>query len=204
MVGLDATPSLLAEAARQWADEGLDVEWQEGDMEALAVADASFDRVLSSFGAMFASDQRAMAAQLVRACRAGGLVGLTAWSVDGLFDRMGTVLMERLPPPPPGSPSPRDWASRELLERIFAGLPVRLEVDERTVPARFPLPQAALELFETSAAPIMAARHALEGADRWEDTRAALVELFDDAARPDGEGCRFELAYVIVVGEVGR
>lgn len=43
VVGVDATPALLAQAARRSAAAGFDVEWREGDMEALALADASFD-----------------------------------------------------------------------------------------------------------------------------------------------------------------
>ena len=66
VVGVDLTPALLAEASRRSAAAGFSVEWKEGDMEALSAPDASFDRVLSSFGAMFASDQGAMAAELVR------------------------------------------------------------------------------------------------------------------------------------------
>ncbi|MBW3610907.1 MAG: class I SAM-dependent methyltransferase [Actinobacteria bacterium] len=107
VVGVDATPALLAEATRRSVADGTEIEWQEGDMEDLALADASFDRVLSSFGAMFATDQHHMAAELERVCRPGGRVGLTAWAV---------------------------------------------------VSARFPSPEAAVELFETRAAPIMAAQ----------------------------------------------
>ncbi|MBA3955635.1 MAG: class I SAM-dependent methyltransferase, partial [Acidimicrobiia bacterium] len=125
VVGVDLTPALLAEASRRSAAAGFSVEWKEGDMEALSAPDAGFDRVLSSFGAMFASDQGAMAAELVRVCRPGGRVGLTAWALDGLFDRMTTVLVSHLPAPPPPAPSPRDWASHASLERICTGLPGR-------------------------------------------------------------------------------
>lgn len=137
VVGIDATPHLLAEAARRSAETGLDVEWQEGDMEALSVADASFDRVVSSFGAMFAADQQRTAAELVRVCRPGGRVGVSAWAADSLFDRMTTVLTGYLPAPPPPGPSFRNWASRSVLKRIFAGLPVQMSLEERSVSAPF-------------------------------------------------------------------
>ncbi len=202
VVGLDATPALLAEAGRRSAAAGLEVEWQEGDMEALAVPEASFDRVVSSFGAMFASDQPQMAASLVRVCRPGGRVGLTAWVIDGLFDRMTTVLVSHFPTPPPPAPSPRDWATRAGLERIFAGLPVQLGFEARTVSARFPSPEAAVELFETRAAPIMAARAGLEAAGRWDDARVALVQLFSEAAVAEGDDCRLDLGYVIATFDV--
>lgn len=202
VVGVDLTPALLAEASRRSAAAGFSVEWKEGDMEALSAPDAGFDRVLSSFGAMFASDQGAMAAELVRVCRPGGRVGLTAWALDGLFDRMTTVLVSHLPAPPPPAPSPRDWASHASLERIFTGLPVDVAVEERTVSARFLSPEGAVELLETRAPPILAAREALTAAGRWEDARSALVALFSEAATADGEGCRLDLDYVVAVFDV--
>ncbi len=202
VVGLDATPALLAEAGHRSAAAGLGVEWQEGDMEAMSVPDASFDRVLSSFGAMFASDQPGMAAGLVRVCRPGGRIGLTAWATDGLFDRMTSVLVSHFPVPPPAVPSPRDWASRGELERIFAGLPVQLGFEERTVSARFPSPEAAVELFETRAAPVMAARAGLQAAGRWDDARVGLVQLFGASAASVGDDCRLDLGYVMATFDV--
>jgi SAM-dependent methyltransferase len=106
VVGIDATPHLLEEAARRSVQSGLDVEWREGDMEALSVDDASFDRVLSSFGAIFAADQHQTAAELVRVCRPGGRIGLTAWAHGSLFDRMTAVLASRFPTPSPATPRP--------------------------------------------------------------------------------------------------
>jgi len=203
-VGIDATPHLLEEAARRSVQSGLDVEWREGDMEALSVDDASFDRVLSSFGAIFAVDQHRTATELVRVCRPGGRIGLTAWALDGLFDRMSSILVSRLPAPPPATPAPRDWASSTELERIFAGLPVDMALEQRSVSAPFASPEAAVEFFESRAAPTMAAREALAGAGRWEDARGAVVQLFSEAATAEGEGdsCRLALDYVVAVFDV--
>ena len=54
VVGLDVTPELLESARGHAAEAGVDVEWIEGDAQALPFGDASFDRVVSTFGAMFA------------------------------------------------------------------------------------------------------------------------------------------------------
>ena len=202
VVGIDLTPELLAEAARRGDQGGWAVEWQHGDMEALAVPDAAFDRVLSSFGAMFATDQRATAAGLVRACRPGGRIGVTAWALGGVFDRMSTVLAELLPSPPPPGPSPRDWSSAASLEPIFAGLPVRTTVEERVAGAWFPSPAAAVELIETGAPPILAAREILAGAGRWEEAHSRLGELFERAMVDDGGRWRLDLAYTVAVFDV--
>jgi hypothetical protein len=49
---------------------------------------------------------------------------------------------------------------------------------------------------------MMAAREALAGAGRWDDARAALVQLFSEAATAEGEGCRLALDYVVAVSDV--
>ena len=49
---------LFAGARRRAAQAGVSVEWVEGDAEALAFEDASFDRVLSTFGVIFAPRSR--------------------------------------------------------------------------------------------------------------------------------------------------
>ncbi len=50
----DLTPELLASGRRRAAVAGLDLEWVEADAEHLPFADASYDVVMSSIGAMFA------------------------------------------------------------------------------------------------------------------------------------------------------
>src|SRR5580658_10093625 len=54
VVGVDVTPELFEHARRRAADAGVEVEWIEGDAQQLPFEDASFDRVISTFGAMFA------------------------------------------------------------------------------------------------------------------------------------------------------
>ena len=83
VVGVDLTPELLEHARRRAAEAGVEIEWVEADAQSLPFADASFDRVLSTFGAMFAPDHARAAAELVRVCRPGGLVAMATWANDG-------------------------------------------------------------------------------------------------------------------------
>jgi SAM-dependent methyltransferase len=83
--------------------EGLAIEFVEGDAEELPVADASFDAVVSVFGAMFAPDQERTAALLQRACRSGGTIAMANWTLD-LAPFFGIVAAYA--PPPPGLESP--------------------------------------------------------------------------------------------------
>jgi ubiquinone/menaquinone biosynthesis C-methylase UbiE len=79
VVGCDVTPELFEHARRRAAAAGVEVEWVEADAQDLPFGDASFDRVTSTFGAMFAPDHTRAAAELVRVCRPGGRIAMTTW-----------------------------------------------------------------------------------------------------------------------------
>src|SRR5207302_375790 len=57
VTGIDFVPALLERGRERAAAERLTIDFQVGDAEALGFPDASFDVVLSTFGAMFAPDQ---------------------------------------------------------------------------------------------------------------------------------------------------
>jgi SAM-dependent methyltransferase len=65
VTGIDYVPELLERGRARAAAEGLEITFAEGDAEALAFPDASFDAVLSALGVMFAPDQQRAAAELV-------------------------------------------------------------------------------------------------------------------------------------------
>src|SRR4030081_2250282 len=54
VVGSDVTPELFGPARRRADDAGVDVDWVEADAQDLPFDDGTFDRVVSTFGAMFA------------------------------------------------------------------------------------------------------------------------------------------------------
>jgi hypothetical protein len=80
----------MIEAARAKAT-GMPITFEVGDAQALPYEDASFDVVTSVFGAIFAPDHRATAAELGRVGR--GRLGFTAWRPDErmqeLYGRFG-------------------------------------------------------------------------------------------------------------------
>ena len=67
--GLDFSPELLEIARERGSDAMVEVEWVEGDAQELPFEDASFDRVISTFGHMFAPDHRRTAQEMLRVCR---------------------------------------------------------------------------------------------------------------------------------------
>jgi ubiquinone/menaquinone biosynthesis C-methylase UbiE len=106
----DFVPQLLEAAARRAQAEGLDLETQEADAQSLPFADGEFDVVLSTFGVMFAADQSRAAAELLRVCRPGGRIGLTAWTPGSVMAATQAAAARFAPfPPVPGARSPIEW-----------------------------------------------------------------------------------------------
>jgi ubiquinone/menaquinone biosynthesis C-methylase UbiE len=103
VTGSDLSPTLVETAKRQAAERGVQVTFEVGDAEALPYRDASFDIVTSTVGAIFAPDHRAAASELARVCRAGGKLGMTAWTsggdVDEFFEIIGSTRRPRRPAP---------------------------------------------------------------------------------------------------------
>jgi ubiquinone/menaquinone biosynthesis C-methylase UbiE len=82
VVGADVSPGLLALARRKAPPHA---EFRVGDMRALGYPDASFDAVICVFGIFFAPDRSALAAELWRMVRRGGVLAVTTWG-EGPFE----------------------------------------------------------------------------------------------------------------------
>lgn len=203
VTGVDLTPELLAVARRRAHAAGLQVEWQEADALSLPCPDAAFDRVLSTFAVMFAPDPGRAAAELVRVCRPGGVIGVCSWTPDSVFGRLGTTLMGFLPDPPPKGPSPLDWGEPAAVRGFFDGLPVQLSFHHAAVGVSLASVEDAVGLFEERSGPVMAARDALGPAGRWPEARAAMAALFAEADVATEGSLRMEADYLVALAAVG-
>ena len=88
----DYVETLLDRGSERAAAERLGVTFQVADAEALPFADASFDVVASTFGVMFTPDQEKAAAEMLRACRGGGKIGLANWTPEGFIGALFKVI----------------------------------------------------------------------------------------------------------------
>lgn len=80
VTGLDLNEGMLAVAERRDAAQ---VEWRQGEAEAIPFPDGTFDRVVASFALMFFRDRSAALDEMARVTAPGGRVALTTWaSVD--------------------------------------------------------------------------------------------------------------------------
>ena len=148
-----------------------------GDAQALPFEDASFDVVLSALGVMFAPDQEAAAAELLRVCRPGGVIGLANWMPEGFgidyFRPQAEVL-----PPPPGLASPLRWGTEEGLQELLGG-GADVTAERRVFHEQFLSVNHAMEVFRTQFGPTIAAFAAV-GPEGEDDLRAALMAVLDD------------------------
>ena len=177
VVGLDLAPELFEHARRRAAEAVVDVEWVEGDAQDMPFADESFDRVVSTFGAMFAPDHERAAAELVRVCRAGGRVAMTTWANDGYAAGLFKLNGAFLPPPPAGVQPPPLWGVESHVEEVFAAAGATPNIAHETVDVQFPSEAAAVEEYTTTFGPYVTARTVLEPQGRWPDFVEALAEL---------------------------
>lgn len=112
VVGQDIAPNLL-EQARAWAKkERLTIRFDENDAEDLPYADATFDAVISMFGAMFTPQPTVVASEMLRTCRPGGRIAMANWTPGGFIGQMFKIV-GKYAPPAPGMPSPLLWGRRD-------------------------------------------------------------------------------------------
>ena len=196
MVGVDLTPELLSEGRRLAREEGVEIEWLEGDAEALPVADGYFDAVVSVMGCMFAPRHRVAAAELARVLRPGGRLCVTGWAPEGAMGAMFKLLGGHLPAPPPLAESPLLWGSEAHVRELFAGTGVEVEfAREQSAFAPFDSLDDEIEFATTKFGPLVMARGLLEPEGRWE----ALV----DDLRRFSETRPATAEYLVTVGRKG-
>lgn len=155
-VGVDFVPELLERGRERAAAERLDVEFVEGDAQALPVEDGSFDVALSVFGAMFAPDQEQTAAELLRVVRPGGRIAMANWTPDGSVGKMFMTLASHVPPPP-GVRPPLLWGNEDWLRETFGDGISELRTEVRKARQTFRSPDHFIEFFRTYFGPIKTA-----------------------------------------------
>jgi ubiquinone/menaquinone biosynthesis C-methylase UbiE len=98
--GLDLTPLLLERARHNAGVASVDIDFTEGDAEALPYPDSSFDVVLSQFGHIFAPRPAVVAREMLRVLKQGGRIAFSTWPPEHFTGRMFSFLADYLPPPP--------------------------------------------------------------------------------------------------------
>jgi SAM-dependent methyltransferase len=159
----DYVPSLLERGRKRAEAEGLTLEFQPADAEALPFGDKAFDAVVSTFGVMFTPNQGRAAAEMARVCKSGGKIGLANWTPDGFIGQLFKTLGNHLPPPA-GVKSPALWGTKARLEELFKGQASAIGIEARAFVFRYRSAQHFLDVFRTYYGPVLKAFAALQPA----------------------------------------
>jgi len=175
--GIDIAGNLIAQARARAAAAGLQIDFKEGDVEALPFLGEQFDFVVSSFGVMFAPRPNVVVAELLRVTRPGGQIALANWTPEGFLGKMFNVFKTHLPPPPTGVPSPMGWGHEATVHsRLRHGF-THVRLMRRIAIMRYPFPPAeTVEFFRQYYGPTQRAFASLDVSAQ-AALRQELVEL---------------------------
>jgi SAM-dependent methyltransferase len=198
VVGSDVTPELFEHARRRAAEAGVEVEWIDADAQDLPFDDASFDRVVSTFGAMFAPDHARTAAELVRVCRPGGRIAMTTWATEGFPGELFKLTGSFMPPPPAGVEPPPLWGVEAHVEEAFGAAGMSPTIAHETVDFDFPSVEDAVQHYADDFGPFLMARAALEPQGRWEEFVEAFADLVRRFNTADDGAARIRSDYFLI------
>ena len=148
----DYVPALLERGRERAAAEGLRIEFEEADAEALPFADGSFDCAISTVGVMFAPNQERAASELARVVRPGGRIGLACWTPNGFVGKIFGCIGKQMPPIP-GLRAPSQWGTEARLKELFPNA-AKIEITPRHFIFRSLSPEQWLEHFKTYYGPM--------------------------------------------------
>jgi SAM-dependent methyltransferase len=173
----DYVAHLLDKGAARAQAEGLAVNFQVADVEALPFADGSFDVALSTFGAMFAPDHDRTASELLRVVRSGGRIGIAAWTPAGFIGQLFRLVGSYVPPPA-GLRSPVKWGDEPYVVELFGPRAADIQCTRRIFNFRYRSPEHWIDIFRTYYGPTHKAFAALDG-DGQARLNADLVKLLE-------------------------
>ena len=166
----DYVPQLLEKAAMRARAEGLDIQFQTEDVEALPFGDGTFDVVLSTFGAMFAPNHGQVAHELLRVARRGGRIGLANWTPEGFIGDLLRLIASHAPPPA-GIRSPLLWGTEPTIVELFGAHATEIRCVRRHFNFRYRSAAHWIEIFTNYYGPLHKAYAAMEA-----DRRRQLVD----------------------------
>jgi ubiquinone/menaquinone biosynthesis C-methylase UbiE len=181
----DYVPALLDKGRERARAEGLQVQFQVADAEALPFSDGCFDVVLSTFGVMFAPDQRRSAGEMLRVVRTGGRIGLANWTPEGFIGRLFKVIGAHVPPAA-GLKSPALWGIESHVAELFGQSAAKIVCERRTFNMRYRSAAHWVQVFRDFYGPTHKAFAALNGAAQQaleRDIVALLNELNTGGAK---------------------
>jgi SAM-dependent methyltransferase len=188
----DIAEPMLEKARRTAEERGLEIAFEQADVEYLPYDDAFVDVVASNFGLIFAPDHANVAAELARVCRPGGRLGFTAWKPNR---RLGELYRAFTDEPIEGREA-YEWGREDHVEDML-GDQFALDFHDGVLWLTAQSGEDVWELLSTTAPPVRAMRARLDGA-RGEEFHRAFVQLYEGYREDDG--IRAPRRYLLVLG----
>jgi SAM-dependent methyltransferase len=199
VTALDLVPDLLDVGRARAEAAGVDIEWTEGDAEALPYPAEAFDVVLSVVGVQFAPRHAVSAAEIVRVTRVGGRFALACWTPGGFIGQVFKTMSPYMPKPPAGASGPPLWGDEEHVRGLFADHDVELRFERHATDFTEKSPAAFVEFMADHYGPTLKARERLSQDGRWEALRADLIALCE-RSNVDPDAFRAPSEYVVITG----
>ena len=203
VTGLDLVPELLDTGRELARAAGVEIEWVEGDAEALPFPDERFDTVLSVVGVQFAPRHEVTAQELVRVLRPGGNMVLACWTPAGFIGQVFKTMSPYLPKPPAGVTPPPLWGDEDHVGALFADTGVELAFERHTARFHAASPAAFVAFMADHYGPILKARARLAPEARWDALHDELVAL-SEASNVAEDGFETHSEYLLTLGRKRR
>jgi SAM-dependent methyltransferase len=197
VTGLDLVPKLLEQARAKAEDEGLDIEWIEGDAEQLPFEDGSFERVLSTFGHMFAPRHQQVAEEMLRVCRRGGQIVTATWTPEGITGAIFAASARYMPPPPDYASPPILWGTDDHVRELFGDSATGFEFERHVNRIKWESVEGFTDYFMDRFPPLVAARGML--GERFGELREEIVTIWREANEADDGSLQLPQEYLLSI-----
>ncbi len=197
VISTDYVQALLDQSASRAHAEGLTVDYQKADAEALPFDDKTFDNVVSTFGVMFTPNQQQASSELLRVCKRDGKIGMANWTPDGFIGQL-LKTVSRYVPPPAGVDSPLAWGTKAFIDQHFAAEATHINVQARDFVFRYESPAHWLDVFATYYGPTLKAFETLDPQEG-QALRHDILDLIGSFNRADDGSMVVPSSYVEVV-----
>ena len=174
---LDLSPTLLERAKENSQVSRTEIEFTEGDVEALPYADGEFDVVLSQYGHMFAPRPDVTVKEMLRVLRPGGRIAFSTWPPDHL---VGLVfkLAGKYVPAPEGAAPPHLWGEPAFVRERLGDAVKDLVFDRSEMQISALSPMHMRDLQEKTIAPLAKLVSELESSpEKLSRVRAELEDI---------------------------
>jgi len=150
---LDLSPVLLEKAKWNAHMAEQEIEFTEGDAEALPYKDGEFDVVLSQFGHMFAPRPQVVVNEMLRVLKPGGRIAFSTWPPELFTGRLFTLVSQYLPPAQGVAP-PSLWGDPKVVKEYLGDRVKDLTFGREVLYAQALSPQHFRHFLETTVGPV--------------------------------------------------